>query len=746
MCPLNKTYRQVLDNSPESVEVVLEIPSFAGGENTVGQDQELKSNEARVIENWDSDSLGGMVRSKGFTQIASNLGGIDTYTKLMLHMNGTNGSTTFTDSELTPKTVTANGNAQISTAQSKFGGASGLFDGTGDYLTIPDSADFTLGSNNFTIEFWIRFVALPTAGAVQEFYQQATTAGTNETEFAIQEDAGNYNLIFQVASGGVGIIACTASAVALSNNTWYHFAVIRGWGGNANDYAITKDGTSVGTATDSSSIPDWTGSVYIGARSNSTRFLNGYIDEFRFSNGIARWTSNFTPSAIAYAAYSGAPDCVLHHFEGTTTRDYVIENGDLLKIDGSTLTATDAAAFTSGALTCGLSAGNRAWFTNSTDNLKYTTIAGSITVPTGTPPSARERIYYHKSRLIAEGGGVTVYGSRAGTGNWHASANTWSSSGDAWSIDLPDLTQGCAPGFPAGGQITVFTKFGAYALTGMPNVAQNFILGSHGCSQPLSIQLGAEGLYLFSLYPTLGIFLWDGSSWINLTVNETWVSEVSLTNRCYGIYSENKYRFFYNDNTSGVSYPNVCRIYDARWGRWMSRAINSSVADTFGYPMLRTKVDNSLYVASSQNNVIYQLEDTSNSDNGYDTQSDYKTKDFTSKDFGLPRDEVRMKLLKATVSFYGSTGNFLLQWTADRGAHSGSITIPLATSGQDLLNTTFTLNSSYLATPPPDKTITRSFNNTAVGRRFSFELINNGTGDRVKIKKIKILAIALEEA
>jgi len=50
-------------------------------------------------------------------------------------------STTFTDSSLSPKTITRYGNAQIDTAQSVFGGAAGLFDGSGDYLTIPDSDD-----------------------------------------------------------------------------------------------------------------------------------------------------------------------------------------------------------------------------------------------------------------------------------------------------------------------------------------------------------------------------------------------------------------------------------------------------------------------------------------------------------------------------------------------------------------------------------------------------------------------------
>ena len=58
---------------------------------------------------------------------------------LLLPMDGTNGSTTFTDSSLNGLTVTAVGNAQISTTQSKYGGASGYFDGTGDYCQFPQT-------------------------------------------------------------------------------------------------------------------------------------------------------------------------------------------------------------------------------------------------------------------------------------------------------------------------------------------------------------------------------------------------------------------------------------------------------------------------------------------------------------------------------------------------------------------------------------------------------------------------------
>ena len=68
------------------------------------------------------------------------MAGIDSNTKLCMHMNGTNGSTTFTDSSLSPKVISSSGNIQISTAQSKFGGASCY--GNGGRLSVPDSEDF----------------------------------------------------------------------------------------------------------------------------------------------------------------------------------------------------------------------------------------------------------------------------------------------------------------------------------------------------------------------------------------------------------------------------------------------------------------------------------------------------------------------------------------------------------------------------------------------------------------------------
>ena len=79
---------------------------------------------------------------------------VDKYTKLLLHCNGADESAVFTDEA--GKTVTRNGGAQIDTAQYKFHGASGLFDGTGDYLSLADSDDWDFGTGNFTVETWLR--------------------------------------------------------------------------------------------------------------------------------------------------------------------------------------------------------------------------------------------------------------------------------------------------------------------------------------------------------------------------------------------------------------------------------------------------------------------------------------------------------------------------------------------------------------------------------------------------------------
>ena len=87
------------------------------------------------------------------------MAGIDAYTKLVIHANGPDGGTNFYDDSNTHRTVTPVGNAQVSTAEKKYGTGSLLLDGSGDRLDIVDSAtdpEWSFGTNDFTIDFWVR--------------------------------------------------------------------------------------------------------------------------------------------------------------------------------------------------------------------------------------------------------------------------------------------------------------------------------------------------------------------------------------------------------------------------------------------------------------------------------------------------------------------------------------------------------------------------------------------------------------
>jgi hypothetical protein len=221
----------------------------------------------------------------------SESGGNDSYTKLLLHMDGTNGSTTFIDSSSSARTVSVGADAQISTAQSVFGGASGLFDGTGDRLSVPDSTDWATGTGNFTVDFRARFVNADFTGV---FFAQAVDA-SHYWRLAHSSDATTITLTKE--NGGSGDISMSWLSLGLVIDTWYHIALVR----NGDSWNLYIDGVDKGTKTDSNSIIDFAAVFLVGGDTVNGQYHNGYIDEFRFSNGIARWTTGFTPPTEAYS-------------------------------------------------------------------------------------------------------------------------------------------------------------------------------------------------------------------------------------------------------------------------------------------------------------------------------------------------------------------------------------------------------------------------------------------------------------
>jgi len=221
--------------------------------------------------------------------------------ELLLHYNGTNGSTTFTDSSSPPKTITRFGNTVISTAQFKFGGSSGLFDGNGDYLSAAGSTDFTFPAD-FTIECWIYIVGAPSViGSADSGSTHSTiistTAGNNQGwSFLILGEPGTVpsTLYFEKSGGGyAGVIGGTVPALQ-----WNHIAVSR----TSTTVRLFLNGTQTASATISGTVDSSNVAPFIGRTPFSAyfRYLNGYMDDLRITKGVGRYTGNFTPPSAQF--------------------------------------------------------------------------------------------------------------------------------------------------------------------------------------------------------------------------------------------------------------------------------------------------------------------------------------------------------------------------------------------------------------------------------------------------------------
>jgi len=271
--------------------------------------------------------------------------------------------------------ITAHGNAQIDTAQSKFGGASGLFDGAGDYLSSADSGDWAFGGGDFTIDFWVRFNALPTASSGMTICGQY--ANTNNRWYTSTWNiGGEYRWYFIQYTGGVSNINFYRVS-AISANTWYHIAYVR----SGNSWYIFRDGTQLGgVETKTDAIADIAGTLTIGEHAYGS-YLNGWMDEFRISKGIARWTGSFSPPSTAHTADSYT--VLLLHMNGA--------DGSTTFVDDSVVTELDF-SINASPLSQTVGAGSTASFTLNLDASGGFSGTVSLSVTSGSPPGVTPTI------------------------------------------------------------------------------------------------------------------------------------------------------------------------------------------------------------------------------------------------------------------------------------------------------------------------------------------------------------------
>jgi hypothetical protein len=253
---------------------------------------------------------------------------------------------TFTDSGNTGHTVSENGQAQKETEQEfKFAddGVGYYFDGTGDYLSVPDHADFDFGSDNFTVEYWLKFANL-TPGAAGIHISQGNYRGAYLPYFG--GSSPNITMAYYLSTGSGWDIASGTTGGTISDTNWHHIAISR----SGSNIRLFLDGVNETTITSAASIYYASEGLSIGCWWSTDSIegaADGYFDEIRISD-TARYTTGFTPSSTQFT--SDANTLLLIHGgetkSGTTgsgatftdsgdTGHTVTENGNAIESTGN---------------------------------------------------------------------------------------------------------------------------------------------------------------------------------------------------------------------------------------------------------------------------------------------------------------------------------------------------------------------------------------------------------------------------
>lgn len=199
--------------------------------------------------------------------------------ELLLHGNGADGSTVIVDSSGSPKSVFPTGNTKLSTTQSRFGGSSILLDGNGDAIRTTHAPVFDITTSDFTVEMWV----------------YRAVSGVQHYLVSKREDASQLGFEWRIASANnlqffyVGGTLLT-SGLTVPSGQWVHLAVTKISGIVRQFVNGVRDANagSFGVATAN------TQDFIIGTSSDVSGGFDGYIDEFRLTKGVGRYSDTFT--------------------------------------------------------------------------------------------------------------------------------------------------------------------------------------------------------------------------------------------------------------------------------------------------------------------------------------------------------------------------------------------------------------------------------------------------------------------
>lgn len=193
-------------------------------------------------------------------------------------------------------TVVATGAVQ-QTSEVKFGTNALFFDGVNDHLTISGSGE-SIGTGDFTIEWW-QWVNNP-QGLVGPL---CCNSGPNSGNWDTIWDNGSAPTLLKWRVGS----STTVLQLPITRSQWQHIAisrvngVVRGFV----DGQVPSSGTV--SAASTTNLTDTSGFRF-GRNRSGAGYSQCYIDGFRATFGVGRFTSAFTPPTAAFPATNGDPD------------------------------------------------------------------------------------------------------------------------------------------------------------------------------------------------------------------------------------------------------------------------------------------------------------------------------------------------------------------------------------------------------------------------------------------------------
>lgn len=226
----------------------------------------------------------------GFT--SAGVPGNDAFTKILLHMDGSDGGTSFPDVNVGGSSHTwSPTNATTSTASKKFGTAAMLT--ASGFISTPAHADFNIGTQDFAADF--QFNSNGTSGFVGLAGQMDAVGNLASISFAISRLADGRMQAQMVNATVTGIRTLIGTTNFNGLTSFVHCALTK----EGTTFRLFADGALEASGT-LDSVNASANNFSVGRIGVNGSGSSALFDEFRLSVGTPRWTSNFTPPIGPY--------------------------------------------------------------------------------------------------------------------------------------------------------------------------------------------------------------------------------------------------------------------------------------------------------------------------------------------------------------------------------------------------------------------------------------------------------------